>query len=181
MDLLTDGSHWGVRFPFAEQPKPEGIAQAFMIGRESVGQESVALVLGDNILYGHGLSCSLMHAAQLKEGAVGFGFFVKDGGRYGAVQFDATGRVLSIEEKLSRPRSHYAVTGLYFYESTVCDIAQGLTPSARRELEIADVNREYLKGGRLGVEILSRGMAWLDTGTHGSLLHASNFVEALES
>jgi len=179
-DLLKDGSQWGVRFQFAEQPKPEGIAQAFIIGREFVGQESVALVLGDNIFYGDGMSGLLAGAADLNEGAVVFGYFVKDPERYGVVDFDSEGRVLSIEEKPPKPKSHYAVTGLYFYDSAVCDIARGLKPSGRGELEITDVNREYLKRGKLTVKTMGRGMAWLDTGTHESLLQASNFVQAIE-
>jgi glucose-1-phosphate thymidylyltransferase len=179
-ELLKDGSQWGVRFQFAEQPKPEGIAQAFIIGREFVGQESVALVLGDNIFYGDGMSGLLAGVADLKEGAVVFGYFVKDPERYGVVDFDSNGRVLSIEEKPSKPKSHYAVTGLYFYDSAVCDIARGLKPSARGELEITDVNREYLQRGKLTVKTMGRGMAWLDTGTHESLLQASNFVQAIE-
>jgi len=179
-DLLKDGSQWGVRFQFAEQPKPEGIAQAFIIGREFVGQESVALVLGDNIFYGDGMSGLLAGAADLNEGAVVFGYFVKDPERYGVVDFDSEGRVLSIEEKPPKPKSHYAVTGLYFYDSAVCDIARGLKPSGRGELEITDVNREYLKRGKLTVRTMGRGMAWLDTGTHESLLQASNFVQAIE-
>jgi glucose-1-phosphate thymidylyltransferase len=179
-DLLKDGSQWGVRFQFAEQPKPEGIAQAFIIGREFVGQESVALVLGDNIFYGDGMSGLLAGAADLKEGAVVFGYFVKDPERYGVVDFDSDGRVLSIEEKPLKPKSHYAVTGLYFYDGAVCEIARGLRPSARGELEITDVNREYLKRGKLTVKTMGRGMAWLDTGTHESLLQASNFVQTIE-
>ena len=179
-DLLKDGSQWGVRFQFAEQPKPEGIAQAFIIGREFVGQESVALVLGDNIFYGDGMSGLLAGVADLNEGAVVFGYFVKDPERYGVVDFDSEGRVLSIEEKPPKPKSHYAVTGLYFYDSAVCDIARGLKPSGRGELEITDVNREYLKRGKLTVRTMGRGMAWLDTGTHESLLQASNFVQAIE-
>ncbi len=179
-DLLRDGTQWGVRFQYSEQPKPEGIAQAFIIGREFVGQDSVALVLGDNIFYGDGMSGSLTNAASLQEGAVVFGYFVKDPERYGVVEFDREGRVLSIEEKPSRPKSHYAVTGLYFYDNAICDIARSLKPSARGELEITDVNSEYLKRGKLRVEIMGRGMAWLDTGTHESLMQASIFVQTIE-
>lgn len=179
-DLLKDGSQWGVRFQFAEQPKPEGIAQAFIIGSDFVGNASVALVLGDNIFYGQGLRGSLNKAAGLKTGAVVFGYFVKDPERYGVVELDPSGRAVGIEEKPSRPKSHYAVTGLYFYDNKVCDIVRNLKPSARGELEITDVNREYLRRGELTVETMGRGMAWLDTGTHESLLQASNFVQTIE-
>jgi len=179
-ELLKDGSHWGVHFDFVEQPRPEGIAQAFIIGRDFIGRDNVSLVLGDNIFYGQGLSNAVKRAAALKEGATVFCYLVKDPERYGVVEFDPSGRGLSIEEKPSKPRSRYAVTGLYFYDNLVCAIAQSLKPSARRELEITDVNKEYLNRGKLHVEIMGRGMAWLDTGTHESLPQASNFVQAIE-
>jgi glucose-1-phosphate thymidylyltransferase len=179
-ELLKDGSQWGIRFQFAEQPKPAGIAQAFLIGNDFVGRDTVSLVLGDNIFYGGGLSAALKRAVALKQGATVFGYFVRDPERYGVVEFDSQGRVLSVEEKPREPRSHYAVTGLYFYDNDVCSIARALKPSSRGELEITDVNREYLKRGQLRVEVLGRGMAWLDTGTHESLLQASNFVQAIE-
>jgi glucose-1-phosphate thymidylyltransferase len=180
-ELLGDGSQWGVSFQYAVQPRPEGLAQAFIIGREFVGTENVSLVLGDNIYYGQGLSDLLQRAAGRKRGATVFGYYVKDPERYGVVEFDeATGTVLSIEEKPERPRSHYAVTGLYFYDNRVLDIADNLEPSPRGELEITDVNLEYLLRGELQVEVMGRGMAWLDAGTHESLLQSATFIETLE-
>ena len=179
-ELLGDGSQWGVGFQYAAQPRPEGLAQAFIIGREFVGTENVSLVLGDNIYYGQGLSDLLQRAAGRKRGATVFGYYVKDPERYGVVEFDRDGTVLSIEEKPDRPRSHYAVTGLYFYDNRVLDIADSLEPSPRGELEITDVNLEYLLRGELQVEVMGRGMAWLDAGTHESLLQSATFIETLE-
>ncbi|HEX2190384.1 MAG TPA: glucose-1-phosphate thymidylyltransferase RfbA [Longimicrobiaceae bacterium] len=179
-ELLGDGTKWGIRLEYAAQPRPEGLAQAFIIGRDFTGDGPVCLILGDNIFYGHGLTDSLQRAAARTEGATVFGYYVKDPQRYGVVEFDGRGRVVGIEEKPQHPKSSYAVTGLYFYDNRVLDIAAGLKPSARGELEITDVNREYLCRGRLDVEIMGRGMAWLDTGTHESLLQASNFIETIE-
>ena len=179
-ELLGDGSHWGVEFSYAVQPKPEGLAQAFIIGREFVGSESVSLVLGDNIFYRQGFAQMLERAASHEDGATVFGYYVRDPERYGVVEFDRDGTVLSIEEKPENPRSHYAVTGLYFYDNQVLDIAANLEPSARGELEITDVNLEYLDRGQLRVEPLGRGAAWLDAGTHESLLQSANFIETLE-
>jgi len=179
-DLLKDGSQWGIRFEYAEQPKPQGIAQALIIGSEFVGRNPMALILGDNIFYGHGLGGSFKSASRLQEGAIVFGYSVKDPARYGVVEFNQQGQVLSIEEKPAKPKSNFAVTGLYFYDKEACEIARTLKPSARGELEITDVNKEYLRRGKLRVETLSRGVAWLDTGTHESLLQASNFVQVIE-
>ncbi|MEW6635333.1 MAG: glucose-1-phosphate thymidylyltransferase RfbA [Actinomycetota bacterium] len=179
-ELLGDGSAWGVSFEYAVQPRPEGLAQAFVIGRGFVGRDNVSLVLGDNIFYGQGFTELLERAAGRSEGATVFGYYVRDPERYGVVEFDRDGTVLSIEEKPERPRSHYAVTGLYFYDNRVLDIAANLTPSARGELEITDVNVDYLERGELQVELMGRGMAWLDAGTHESLLQSSNFIETLE-
>ena len=179
-DLLGDGAALGLRLAYAEQPRPEGLAQAFVIGADFIGQDSVALVLGDNLFFGHGLSELLQRVATDPKGATVFGYYVKDPERYGVVEFDADGRALNIEEKPVRPRSHYAVVGLYFYDNGVVDIARNLRPSARGELEITDVNKRYLDAGRLNVERLGRGIAWLDTGTHQSLLEASNFIQTVE-
>jgi glucose-1-phosphate thymidylyltransferase len=179
-ELLQDGTQWGLSFSYAEQPRPEGLAQAFIIGREFVGDDSVSLILGDNIFYGHDLVKTLRKAAAQKEGATIFGYWVKDPERYGVVSFDKKGKALDIEEKPAKPKSHYAITGLYFYDNRVLDIAEKLKPSARGELEITDVNSVYLKRRSLKVEKLGRGIAWLDTGTHESLLQASNFIEAVE-
>ena len=179
-ELLRDGSQWGLNFSYAIQHKPEGLAQAFIIGGEFVGSEGVSLILGDNIFFGYGLGEILTRVAEKRSGATVFGYHVKDPERYGVVEFDVAGRVVSIEEKPKEPRSHYAVTGVYFYDNQVLDIAANLKPSARGELEITDVNIEYLKRGELQVEVMGRGMAWLDTGTHESLQQATNFVETIE-
>ena len=179
--LLGDGQRWGISLTFAEQPRPEGLAQAFIIGRQFVGNDRVALVLGDNIFYGHGLPEQLRNAAQHESGATVFAYRVRDPERYGVVQFDAHGKALDIEEKPKQPKSHHAVTGLYFYDNEVLDIAASLRPSPRGELEITDVNRAYLERGKLRVEQFGRGVAWLDTGTHESLLQAAMFIEAIES
>ncbi len=180
-NLLGDGSQWGISFNYVEQPNPGGIAQAFLLGRGFVGDGSVCLILGDNIFYGHGLSGQLLQARSGNEGATVFGYWVKDPQRYGVVDFDKSGKAIKIEEKPENPKSNYAVTGLYFYDNQVLDIAADLKPSARGELEITDVNKAYLKMGKLNVERFSRGVAWLDTGTHETLIQASTFIEAIES
>jgi glucose-1-phosphate thymidylyltransferase len=177
---LGDGSQWGARLAYATQPTPGGLAQAFLIGRDFIGDQGCALILGDNIFYGHGLTDYLRRAAAQDGGATIFGYWVQDPQRYGVVEFDRHGKAVGLEEKPSRPRSHYAVTGLYFYDRQVVDIAADLRPSARGELEITDVNRRYLEQGALRVEKLGRGFAWLDTGTHAALLQAANFIETIE-
>ena len=178
--LLGDGSQWGMDIQYAVQPSPDGLAQAFLIGREFIDSKPCALVLGDNIFYGHGLTELVQEAAKSTQGATVFGYYVRDPERYGVAEFDATGKVLSIEEKPSKPKSNYAVTGLYFYDERVCDFAAALKPSARGELEITDLNRVYLKHDALKVQKLGRGFAWLDTGTHESLLQAGAFVHTIE-
>ena len=179
--LLGDGSQFGVRFQYAEQPSPDGLAQAFIIGEEFIGNDPVALVLGDNIFYGQGLTHVLREAGELTQNGLVFGYHVNDPERYGVVEFDASGKAISIEEKPVKPKSNYAVPGLYFYGPDVAKIAKTIKPSARGELEITDLNLVYLREGRLSVKIMSRGVAWLDTGTHESLLQAGSFVEAIQS
>ena len=179
-DLLGDGTQWGLSFAYAEQPHPGGLAQAFIIGRDFVGSDKVCLILGDNIFYGHGLPDKLRKARLQERGATVFGYWVKDPERYGVVSFDEDGQALDIEEKPDQPKSNWAVTGLYFYDNRVLDIASGLKPSARGELEITDVNLAYLKMQALRVEKLGRGIAWLDTGTHETLMQASNYIETIE-
>ena len=178
--LLGDGSQWGLAFSYVEQPQPDGLAQAFVLGQDFIGDQPVCLILGDNIFYGHGLSEAVIRAAQLQQGGVIFGYQVKDPQRYGVIEFDHQGQVIDLEEKPPLPKSKYAVTGLYFYDAQVVEIAAGLKPSARRELEITDINLAYLQQGKLRVEILNRGFAWLDTGTHESLHQASDFIQTLE-
>jgi glucose-1-phosphate thymidylyltransferase len=178
--LMGDGSQWGLNLSYAVQPSPEGLAQAFIIGRQFVGSNPSALVLGDNIFYGHDLAGGMKSASQQKVGATVFAYPVTDPERYGVVEFDDAGRAVSLEEKPAHPKSRYAVTGLYFYDSQVCDIAANLKPSPRGELEITDVNKQYLAQGQLDVEVMGRGHAWLDTGTHESLLEAALFIETIE-
>ncbi|WP_042300271.1 glucose-1-phosphate thymidylyltransferase RfbA [Paraburkholderia kururiensis] len=179
--LLGDGAQWGMRFSYAEQPRPEGLAQAFVIGAPFIGHDAATLVLGDNIYHGPALSSLLQHAAAKTTGATVFGYYVRDPERYGVVSFDETGRAIDLEEKPKQPKSNYAVTGLYFYDNDVVELAKAVRPSARGELEITDLNRAYLERGALDVEILGRGYAWLDTGTHESLLDAANFIQVMQA
>lgn len=178
-ELLGNGARWGLSLSYAEQPKPEGLSQAFIIGRDFVGDSSVSLVLGDNIFYGTGFSSLLQRAVACTQGATVFAQYVRDPQRYGVVEFNAKGEAISLVEKPAQPKSNYAVTGLYFYDNSVLEVAAKLKPSARGELEITDLNNVYLQQGKLNVQVLSRGIAWLDTGTHESLLEAANFVHAL--
>ena len=178
--VLRDGSQFGISIQYAVQERPDGIAQAFLIGRDFIAGDPVALALGDNVFFGSGIPTALRRAAERESGATVFGYWVSDPERYGVVDFDAEGRVRSIEEKPATPRSNYAVTGIYFFDEQVTEIAAGLTPSARGELEITDVNLAYLERGELQVELLGRGVAWLDTGTHEALLHASNFIQTVQ-
>ena len=180
-ELLGDGSQWGIRLTYAVQPTPDGLAQAFIIGKEFVGDAPSALILGDNIYYGHDFEGQLREASARTSGSTVFAYHVHDPERYGVVDFDEQRRAVSIEEKPTQPKSNYAVTGLYFYDNQVCDIAAGISPSPRGELEITDVNRAYLERGELNVELMGRGMAWLDTGTHDSLLEAGQFIATIEN
>jgi glucose-1-phosphate thymidylyltransferase len=179
-DLFGDGSRIGVHFSYEVQPEPGGLSQAFLIGEEFIGDDNVCMILGDNIFYGQGLGNTLLETAKLTDGACVFGYYVTDPSRYGVVEFDTSGNVISIEEKPEKPKSNYAVTGLYFYDNTVVSRAKKLKPSKRGELEITDLNKLYLQDGKLKVKLMGRGMAWLDTGTHDSMLQASNFVATLE-
>ena len=179
-DLLGDGSQWGISLQYTVQASPDGLAQAFLLGEDFIGQSPVCLVLGDNIFYGAGFTSKLRRAAQRADGASVFAYYVHDPERYGVVEFDAEGRAIGIEEKPDKPRSHYAVTGLYFYDNDVVSVAKGITPSPRGELEITDVNRHYLHQGSLQVEVMGQGTAWLDTGTHQSLLQAASFIQVVE-
>ena len=178
--LLKDGGKWGIQFTYAVQSEPRGLADAFIVGREFAGKDSVCLILGDNIFYGHGLAAKLRSATQLTDGAMIFAYPVSNPQRYGVVEFDEHGKALNIEEKPEKPRSNYAVTGIYFYDNKAIEIAENLLPSDRGELEITDVNRNYLDRGQLLVEVMGRGIAWLDAGTHESLLQAANFIQAVE-
>ena len=180
INLLGSGSQWGLNITYEAQPNPDGLAQAFIIGEEFIGNDSVSLVLGDNIFHGHGLDKLLDHAKQQVKGATVFGYYVKDPERYGVVDFDDDGHAIALEEKPENPTSNYAVTGLYFYDNDVIDIAKNIKPSPRGELEITDVNKVYMERGDLNVEVMGRGYAWLDTGTHASLLQASNFIQVME-
>jgi glucose-1-phosphate thymidylyltransferase len=179
--LLGDGAQWGIQLSYAEQPRPEGLAQAFIIGQDFIGHDPVSLILGDNIFFGYGFSGLLSEVTQRSQGATVFGYYVSDPQRYGVIEFDERGYAKSIEEKPQVPKSHYAVTGLYFYDNQVVTMARDLQPSARGELEITDINQRYLAQGQLRVEQLGRGTAWLDTGTHESLLQAANFIETIEA
>lgn len=180
VNLLNSGNQWGLNISYAAQPNPDGLAQAFIIGEEFIGNDSVSLVLGDNIFYGHGMDKLLSNAMQQDKGATVFGYYVKDPERYGVVDFNNDGHAIALEEKPENPKSNYAVTGLYFYDNDVIDIAKNIKPSPRGELEITDVNKVYLERGDLNVEVMGRGYAWLDTGTHASLLQASNFIQVME-
>lgn len=179
-NLLGDGSQWGLKFTYAEQDQPRGLADAFRVGAKFLGGESVCLILGDNIFFGHNLPGILQRAAMLEDGAIIFAYSVKDPERYGVVEFDSEGKVLDVDEKPKKPRSHYAIPGIYFYDSQVVEMATNLKPSARGEIEITDLNRQYLKREQLRVEVLGRGYAWLDAGTYESLLQASTFIQAVE-